>query len=150
MGDGVQSARLVARDHTAGALEAAADGDLAGAGGVEPGDGLVRADVPGSLAPQLLQFALAELAAAGSRGGDDADVVRLLGVDVTESGVVEGEDRRAQGEMAEAVGLDEEPLLDEVGGLERPDLARDAQRQMPAALAGDPVEDAEPLLTDFQ
>lgn len=45
--------------------------------------------------------------------------------------------------MTEPVGLDEEPLLDEVRGVEGPDLTGDAQRQVLAALAGDPVQNAE-------
>src|SRR5205085_11325398 len=59
----VQTAGLVAGHHAAGALEAAADGDLARTGRIEPGDRLVGPDVFGALAPQVLEFPLAELAA---------------------------------------------------------------------------------------
>ena len=115
--EGVQAAGLVAGDDPAGALEAAADGDLAGARGVEPGDGLVRADEAGALAPQLLQFALAELAAAGAGGGDHAHGERRgVGRRPAEPGVVEGEVGRGHREVGEPVGLDEVALLDQRAG----------------------------------
>ncbi len=44
--------------------------------------------------------------------------------------------------MGEPVGLDEELVLDQGAGVEAPDLARDAQRQVLAARPGDAVQDA--------
>ncbi|GAA4945360.1 hypothetical protein GCM10023238_09500 [Streptomyces heliomycini] len=140
--EGVQTARLVARHHPARPLEAAADGDLAGARGVEPGDGLVGADELGALPPQFLQLALAELAAARPGGGDHADGERIGGF-AAESGVVEGEGGGGHREVAEPVGLHQEPVLDEGRRVEGPDLARHAERQMVTALAADQVQHAE-------
>ncbi|CAM5363749.1 hypothetical protein SHIRM173S_00240 [Streptomyces hirsutus] len=141
--EGVEAAGLVARHHPARALETAADGDLAGARGVEPGDGLVRADEPRALPPEFLQLTLPELTAAGTGRGDHADGERLRGITAAEPGVVEGEGGRRHREMAEPVGLDQEPVLDEGRRVEGADLARHAQRQMTAALTGDPVQHAD-------
>ncbi len=144
--DGVQAARLVAGHHPAGALEAAADGDLSGAGRVEPGDGLVGPDEPGPLPPEFLQFPLAELAAAGPGRGHHADGVRRVGGVGAQSRVFQGGVGGGQGVVGETVGLDEEGLLDERRRVEPPDLAGDAEGEVLAALPGYSVEDARALL----
>lgn len=149
MRDGVKTARLVARDHPARPLEAAPDGDLSGAGGVEPGDGLVGAHEFGTLTPQLLELSLSELTAAGTGRGDHADGVRLRGVTAAEPGFVEGERRSGHTEVGETVRLDEEPLVDEARGIEAADLTADAERHVLASFAGDPVQGAEALPDGF-
>lgn len=142
----VQAARLVAGDDGARSLETAPDGDLAGAGGVEPGDGLVGADVLGSLAPQPLQFALAELTAARPGGGHHAHAERgVLVVGPAEPGVVEREIRRGHREVREPVGLYEVTFFHERHRVEAPDLTGDPKRQMFAAFASDAVEDVYPF-----
>lgn len=92
----------------------------------------------------MLELALAELAAAGSGGGDDAhgEGVALV-VGPAEPGVLQGEVGGGECVVGEAVGLDEEAVLDHGAGVEAPDLARDAQRQVLAARPGDPVQNVE-------
>src|SRR5439155_4276108 len=75
LGDRVQPAGLVADQYPAGTPHAVPDRDLAGVHRVEPGERLVRADVPAALAPQVLQLALAELEPAGGARGDHAHLV---------------------------------------------------------------------------
>lgn len=136
----VQAAGLVVGEHPARAPEAAADRDLAGAGRVEPGDGLVRADELRPAAPQLLQLALAELAAARAGRGDHADRERRVRVR-RQVGFGQGEFRGRHGEVAEPVGLYEEAVLDQPGRVEAVlDLARDLQREPLAALPADRAE----------
>ncbi len=142
--DRVQSAGLVAGHHPARALVAAADRHLAGAGRVEPGDGLIGADELRSLAPQLLELALAELAAAGAGRGHHADRVGVFGIG-DESGVrhrLVGGGHRV---VREPVGLHQVAAVDDGLRVEVPHLARDAQREVRTALAGYPVEDAHAL-----
>lgn len=62
-----------------------------------------------------------------------------------EAGVVERELGRGHRVVAEAVGLDEEGLLDQIGGIEAADLARDLEGQVLASLTGDPVQNAQPF-----
>ncbi len=131
---GVETARLVTGHHTAGTLEVVAYGDLAGAGRVEPGDRLVGADVTRALPPQVLQLALSELPAAGARGRDHAHGVGGGRVGGAPARVVERELGRGQREVGEAVGLDEVGLLDQRGGVEAADLARDLQGVVLAAV----------------
>lgn len=99
----------------------------------------------------MLELALTELAAAGSGGGDDAhgEGVALV-VGPAEPGVLQGEVGGGEGVVGEAVGLDEEAVLDHGARVEAPDLARDAQRQVLAARPGDPVQYVESDWVAFQ
>ncbi len=123
VGEGVQAPGLLADENAGRPVHAVPDGDLAGVDGVEPGEGHVGADLLGGLAPQVLQFALAEAEAAGGAGRDDAACQRGHGVEV-DAGVGDGPVGRGQGELGHAVGLRDQPAGQMVARLEPGHLAR--------------------------
>jgi hypothetical protein len=113
------------------------DGDLAGRGRVEPGDGLVRPDLARALAPQPFDGPVAELGAADGAGGGDGEAVFGDIVRRVESGVGQGHGGGGDGEMGHAVGLHDAELAQMVGGGEAVDLAGQAQREAVGVEAAD-------------
>ncbi len=122
--DAVQATGALGHDHSGRSLGAVSDRHLSSAGGVEPGDRLVRAHGPSAAAPQGLDLPLAELVAARSGGEEDRGGVRVV-VGRVVAGVVQRHLRGRQGHPAPAVRLHQQSLVDELGRDEAPDLARE-------------------------
>ena len=115
------------------------DADLARRRRVEPRDRLVRADIDRTLPPEVLDLLLAEVVAARAARGDHAHRVGVVVLRI-ELRVVERHLRGGECHVRPPIGLDDQPLVDEVRRVETVDLPGQLRGVLRRVEASDPPD----------